>query len=253
MLKRELGELPETVEQLTGGGGRHLFFKYTSTNTPKAIRKGIDFKTDKGYVLLPPSLHESGQRYRWNGHSIFDAVRIAPLPQWVIAEINRCKTLAKESRRPRSRRGGSLIRAGQQETHCLPSAQVNVCEVADRLGLIKSRDSFHCWRPENHANQDAHPSVKFWRDGNALQCFVCGDGPNTPVSLVMSVEGVGLTDALCWLDREFPGAVDRTAAAQDVLVRSGLFANLSPTARAVAVAMPHSCHPEQSLGTLPMN
>jgi hypothetical protein len=56
----------------TGGGGLHLFFKKPSGVTIKsksdALGKGypgIDVRADGGYVILAPSLHVSGQLYKW--------------------------------------------------------------------------------------------------------------------------------------------------------------------------------------------
>lgn len=64
-LCRAIGTLPETYEVLTGGGGRHLYFKYP--NKPPAIRaklaRGVDVRADGGYVVAAPSLHGSGRRY----------------------------------------------------------------------------------------------------------------------------------------------------------------------------------------------
>ena len=96
----KLGPLPKTVEQLSGGGGRHLFFKYHPTHTPKTIRKGIDLKTDKGYVLSFLHSTKAANGTRGNAHSILDPDRIAHLPEWVIAEINRRRVPAKASARP---------------------------------------------------------------------------------------------------------------------------------------------------------
>ena len=85
----ELGPLPETVTALTGGNGRHLFFKYPSfavrkDSGGKTFGPGVDVLSNRSIVIVPPSLHASGQRYRWQeGHSIFDR-EPAELPsQWL--------------------------------------------------------------------------------------------------------------------------------------------------------------------------
>lgn len=79
------GPLPSTLEQTTGGGGRHLFFKHPGSQlkVPSrngALGPGLDVKGDGGYVVIPPSLHSSGRRYQWNGLT-FD---VAPLPDWLL-------------------------------------------------------------------------------------------------------------------------------------------------------------------------
>jgi putative DNA primase/helicase len=64
---KETGPLPTSQVVLTGGGGFHFYFKYSNRNYKNrtGILPGIDFKTDGGYVIAPPSVHESGRRYQW--------------------------------------------------------------------------------------------------------------------------------------------------------------------------------------------
>ena len=64
-------------------GGRHLWFAHRDdAPTIFAARNGIDFRGQGGYVLLPPSLHRSGNRYRWG--SIYDPAEPLPeLPRWI--------------------------------------------------------------------------------------------------------------------------------------------------------------------------
>lgn len=62
----DYGELPDTWRVLTGGGGDHFMFQYIEgMRNRTGIFPGVDFKTDGGYVVAPPSLHVSGERYRW--------------------------------------------------------------------------------------------------------------------------------------------------------------------------------------------
>ena len=65
------GPLPVTWKVATGGGGSHFPFAYqthvaTVKRTPQAAGQvGVEVKSDKGYVVAPPSLHESGALYEW--------------------------------------------------------------------------------------------------------------------------------------------------------------------------------------------
>lgn len=57
----------DTVSVKTGGGGFHYYFAYPKegiASHPHFI-KGIDFKSDGGYVICPPSKHPSGGSYEW--------------------------------------------------------------------------------------------------------------------------------------------------------------------------------------------
>ena len=80
-------DVPDTIEVLTGGGGRHLYFIYPDHVDLKSgtnvFGDGVDLRADGGYVLVPPSLHASGNRYEWEASSDpIDGVPIAPAPFW---------------------------------------------------------------------------------------------------------------------------------------------------------------------------
>lgn len=72
----------ETREAQTGGGGRHLLFRYPPGgklgNTAKRLGPHIDTRGDGGYILLAPSNHVSGRRYEW-----LNERPLADLPEWV--------------------------------------------------------------------------------------------------------------------------------------------------------------------------
>jgi len=66
-LEARHGPVPATVESVTGGGGRHLYFRHPGGHVPNrvGIQLGIDVRGDGGYVVAPPSLHPSGKHYFW--------------------------------------------------------------------------------------------------------------------------------------------------------------------------------------------
>ena len=85
-LEAQHGELPATVESITGRG-RHLFFKYPERplrNSAGKIATGIDVRATGGYVIAPPSIHPSGKRYCW---SVDSAANFAAAPDWLLSII----------------------------------------------------------------------------------------------------------------------------------------------------------------------
>ncbi len=60
-------ELPPTLCSRTGGGGQHLFYRWNKDviGAKVGIRAGIDIRSEASYVVLPPSLHASGNTYEW--------------------------------------------------------------------------------------------------------------------------------------------------------------------------------------------
>lgn len=57
----------------TGSGGGHFFYEYPKDreHVPNAVGRengkpnGLDLRADGGYVVAPPTLHPSGERYQW--------------------------------------------------------------------------------------------------------------------------------------------------------------------------------------------
>jgi hypothetical protein len=84
----EYGPLPDTVEVLTGGGGTHY---YLSAPTKLAKGKlpgypGIDVQAAGSYIIAPPSLHKSGQRYEFEASSDFLlGQQIGQCPGWLFS------------------------------------------------------------------------------------------------------------------------------------------------------------------------
>lgn len=85
-------DLPDTVEQITGSGGRHILFMRPADDRRYRTRvrffPGLDSRGDGGYIVAPPSLHYSGRRYEWEGSSDpLEGMDLAPCPQWLIDSI----------------------------------------------------------------------------------------------------------------------------------------------------------------------
>lgn len=82
------GETPETVECLTGSGGRHLYFQCPPglhiVSRADAVGPGLDVRAEQGYVVAPPSAHVSGRSYEWDAFSHLEDVPIAPVPDWLL-------------------------------------------------------------------------------------------------------------------------------------------------------------------------
>ncbi len=79
------GALPDTAEQITGGGGCHIVFTNPSVPVRKTLAPGIDLKGDGGYIVVAPSIHLSGKRYQWDGLAGVKALlRPAAVPIWLL-------------------------------------------------------------------------------------------------------------------------------------------------------------------------
>jgi len=85
-LEQNYGELPVTPEAVTGSGGLHIWLTVDgdTRNTASIIGPGIDTRGDGGYVVAPPSVHASGQRYRWRDSLDPIHQTFSPAPAWLL-------------------------------------------------------------------------------------------------------------------------------------------------------------------------
>lgn len=89
-LQNEHGELPNGPLGKTGGEmqGYHHYFRVPVTSHLRSgkLSKGIDIKTNGGYVIIPGS--KTVNEYGWvEGRSITD-VELPDIPGWIIASLN---------------------------------------------------------------------------------------------------------------------------------------------------------------------
>lgn len=102
--------LPRTWTVATPSGGRHYYFRHDERceNFKNAVKfaGALDVRTTGGYVLLPPSLHATGNRYRWliSPHES----EVASAPDWLVGlvpkrddnatyHVQRAKTLTERA------------------------------------------------------------------------------------------------------------------------------------------------------------
>jgi hypothetical protein len=81
------GRFPETLQQITGSKGWHLFFRYPSfpVHNAAGLLPGIDIRGDGGQVVAPPSIHpKTGLTYEWDGLDEIENTRIAEAPLWLL-------------------------------------------------------------------------------------------------------------------------------------------------------------------------
>lgn len=82
-LEATYDRLPRTLTARSGSGGKHLYFLHPGKRIPNSTQlggfSGLDVRGDGGYIVAPPSLHQSGQHYAWEVLSH----PVAALPRWL--------------------------------------------------------------------------------------------------------------------------------------------------------------------------
>ena len=75
------GKPPATLLAQTGGGGFHVIFRACGLgNSASHIGPKIDTRGDGGYIVAAPSMHPSGERYKW-----INELEPSHTPAWIIA------------------------------------------------------------------------------------------------------------------------------------------------------------------------
>lgn len=82
-----LGDLPATPTADSGGGGTHYVFRRPGGELVSKLGDGVDLLRDARQFLVEPSIHPSGQVYRWRAGHGPDELEIAELPSAWIARI----------------------------------------------------------------------------------------------------------------------------------------------------------------------
>jgi hypothetical protein len=94
-LEAKHGPLPDTPIVLSGGGGKHLYFKYPGSNvrtTSGVLGPGLDTRGDGGYIIAPGSVHASGRYYKWEKEKSPGHIPFAPLPAWLLTLLEETYT-----------------------------------------------------------------------------------------------------------------------------------------------------------------
>lgn len=147
----QLPQLPPTRTVLTGGGGYHRFFRHPGAGVEIAGGSdvfgehlpGLDLRADGGYIVAPPSLHQSGKSYAWAPGT--EELAIAELPEawlrYLIARTERMRQTStnggarETNRRDRASNGRDRGKAAQHwlEHYTAQARDGNRNEVGMRL------------------------------------------------------------------------------------------------------------------------
>lgn len=126
-LREEHGTIPDTLRQITGSGGIHYCFRPHPGvgNTESKIAQGIDTRgNDKGYIVVAPSIHKTGNIYEWENFG----TPLADIPEWLIPTERPVSDIAPapqaETHRPRHDDYDSVeARARKYLQQCEPAIQ----------------------------------------------------------------------------------------------------------------------------------
>jgi hypothetical protein len=146
----------ETTKVRTGGGGTHFYIKHPGGLVPCSAGRlgpGLDVKGDGGYVVAPPSIHCSGQPYRWERSDRAGGAPLAPAPTWLL-DLIRNPAVGQSSPRPANEWveliRGPIVRGARNDTlvrlagHLL---RIRVLDPAIAAELVQAVNEARCKPP----------------------------------------------------------------------------------------------------------
>jgi hypothetical protein len=88
---RESFDWVDTAVVQTGGGGRHIYYRWPEdldgARLPKSLGPGVDIQGEGRFVVAPPSVHPDGGEYVWEGFELPTRDSISDPPQALVAAI----------------------------------------------------------------------------------------------------------------------------------------------------------------------
>jgi putative DNA primase/helicase len=116
---KQFDDLPQTPSVRTGSGGRHFYFRHPGgdvRNSAGTVGRGLDVRGHHGYCVAPPSLHTSGNEYKW----MIDATApLADTPTWLLNGHTK-----KVQAEPKEQSHSNSIPEGQRDTQLTSIAGV---------------------------------------------------------------------------------------------------------------------------------
>jgi P4 family phage/plasmid primase-like protien len=182
------GSLPDTIEAITGGGGRHLVFAWPETGEIRnsasgVLGVGLDVRGVGGQIVAAPTVHpETGQAYAWEvEHDPFDGLAPAQAPTWLL-ELLAAEVGTATPRRERAPRPDGDPLPGD-----LFAASTSWADELGRDGWSlhsthhdAAGGYYELWTRPGKTVKDGASASLYWQGSNVLKVFTSNAAPLAP-------------------------------------------------------------------------
>lgn len=148
---------PETVQSITGSGGAHYLFAYQDGIGNKVnFAPGLDIRGDGGYIIAPPSIHQTGRRYEWELSSRPLDVAVSDAPQWLIEMIKQPTQSMNGKRAAQKSSHWQALMKGLAEGEGRNPAATSIVGhlLSKRVDLLLVYEMMHLWNERNNPPMD---------------------------------------------------------------------------------------------------
>lgn len=111
---------PKGPWSITGSGGVHFYFRATGLGNRTRFMPGADWRGKGGFVVAPPSVHPSGEHYRWGSAP---STPLPHVPDWLLKRLRPPVPPARRSAVQRPSVGRYGRAALQREAQALLGAE----------------------------------------------------------------------------------------------------------------------------------
>lgn len=169
--------IPDTWTGISGSGGYHLWYKTNEAMRPYANTElGVDLRADGAYIVVAPSLHESGRRYQWEVSPA--DMECAEADDAVLAFIEHCRPSGSEYRSSTKRGEGGerflrvpevIPDGGRHAALVSLIGALNAWGISDEaiIQLVRMENEKKCQPPltETELQREIFPCVFRWEKG----------------------------------------------------------------------------------------
>lgn len=211
-LEAQHGKLPNTWVCRTGGGGLHYYFVCDdpAVTIGADVLPGLDFRGRGGYVIAPPSVHKSGNRYEWSaGSNPETGIQLAEIPGWLLDLLRRGKQPVGEHRADDT---PDIIPEGSRNTEMFrlaSSLRAKGLSVAELTAAMMQINEDRCAPPlsedevkticQSVGNYERGTATRRDRDGESVKPPDFSDAGNAEVFTRVYRDDLIFTDSMGWL------------------------------------------------------
>lgn len=183
-LEAKYGALPDTIEAITGGGGRHLVFAWPGgieirNSASGTLGVGIDVRGVGGQFVVAPTVHpDTGRAYEWEvEHSPFDGVAPAEAPAWLLELLAQAPGGDQPRRERATRADGDLPGDRWAASTTWPDVLQGDGWTLHSTHHDAAGGYYEMWTRPGKAIRDGASASLYWQGSDVLKVFTSNAQP----------------------------------------------------------------------------
>lgn len=250
MLRSQYAPYGNTLEAVTGTGGRHILFAIPSDfvvqNSASRLGPGVDVRGQGGYIVAAPSIHPVTRRaYDWDGLAEIEETPIAAAPVWLLRAIREYQEKPAAGGQAAQRLPEKIAEGGRNDTLFRAAAKLRRQGFSEEemIAALAAINQSRCSPPlpdaelrviaKSAARYAPEPRADLFGRGSAAKKSDASHASSAGAAAPEGSDEAGLSQA------DVEAAVADAIARNDLKAVSGLVepvANLRPSAQAIILA-----------------